>query len=112
MARVTIYLPDGLHQRWREESDVNLSKVARKALTEVLESSPGSEPVNLCDICQHRVALTLGFPVASAGTGTPHPMTAEKDAPNPPGGDPDHQARFGRRGGESSVPSRNGTSAA
>ena len=60
MARVTIYLPDELHRRWRDELDyVNLSKLATRALTEVLDIEAGTETVYLCDMCQRRAGRAL-----------------------------------------------------
>lgn len=64
MARVTIYLPDHLHNLWREErfNWVNLSKLARNALADVLEREDGDSgptTVHLCEVCEHRVGRAL-----------------------------------------------------
>lgn len=57
MARVTVYLPDALHRRWREELEyVNLSRLTSRALLELLDAK-GEEVVFLCDLCRSRVGL-------------------------------------------------------
>lgn len=63
MARVTIYLPDELHRRWRQASWVNLSKLAARALTELLDrDEDAGETVWLCEICERRVGRALHIP--------------------------------------------------
>jgi len=60
MARVTIYLPDELHRRWRNASWVNLSKLTARALAEILDrDEDAGETVWLCEMCERRVARAL-----------------------------------------------------
>ncbi|MDQ1499543.1 MAG: hypothetical protein QOI86_2883 [Actinomycetota bacterium] len=69
MARVTIYLSEELHRRWREASWVNLSKLAARALTELLDrdEEDAGETVWLCEMCERRVGRALRIPSASEG---------------------------------------------
>jgi hypothetical protein len=60
MARATIYLPDAVHQRWRDEMGyINLSKLATSALLNLLNETGEEEVVHLCDMCQRRVGLPI-----------------------------------------------------
>lgn len=66
MARVTIYLSDELHRRWRKASWINLSKLAARALTETLDRDEDEETVYLCDMCQRRVGRALEIRIGYA----------------------------------------------
>jgi hypothetical protein len=79
MARVTIYLPDELHRRWREATWVNLSKLAARALTELLDrdGEDAGETVWLCEMCERRIGRALHTPWTPApGLRTGYASTA------------------------------------
>ncbi len=114
MARVTIYLSDSLHRRWRDSEWINLSKLAARSLAEVLDSEAGTETLYVCDVCRRRVGEALG--VATVAPADSPGSSAQEPSARPPGGDPAEQARFGRVGGGHALPGahrgQNGASAA
>ena len=89
MARVTIYMTEELHRRWRE-SWVNLSKLVNRSLSEVLDrGEDGAGTLYLCEVCERRIGRALRIPAEPAEVR----LMASSVAPAP-------------------APSRNGNSAA
>lgn len=65
MARVTLHMPDEVHQLWRHNYRwINLSQVLTNALLDLVEKNGKGEDqvVRLCDLCRRRVAATLAEP--------------------------------------------------
>jgi hypothetical protein len=57
MARVTIYLPDYLHNRWRDQHPhLNLSRAAQRGIYEEMKLAGDGDVVMLCDLCHQGVA--------------------------------------------------------